>query len=101
MNDTEGTNGKDPRNKKPEVSDESWDLRETWLADIDREEYFFKLKILPEGSLNNLPGSLHYVVDEMTRIRFFIRDQKYLYYLDVSTKKSQINLCPVVKPLLA
>ena len=47
INDTEETSGKDPLNQKPEVSDGSWDLSETWLAEIDREEYFFKTKIVP------------------------------------------------------
>ena len=73
INDTEATSGKDPRIKKPEVSDESWDLRETWLAEIDMEELnVFRIKILPVGNLNNLPSSLQYVVDEKTRIPFFI-----------------------------
>ena len=72
-NGMEATSGKDSSNENPEISDDSWDLSETWLAEIDREELnVFRIKILPVGNLNNLPSNLQYVVDETTRIPFLI-----------------------------
>ena len=69
---TETAQRNDSRNSTPEELDRSWDLSETWLAEMDKEEYSFKIKVLPEGNLKNLPGSLQYVIDETTRIPFLV-----------------------------
>ena len=65
INDTEETNGKDLENLKPEVTDGSWDLSETLLAEKDRDEYVFKIKILPEGGLS---GILQKIFDDQNSI---------------------------------
>ena len=69
---TETTQSNGSRNPTTEEPDRSWDLSETWLAEMDKEEYSFKIKVLPERNLKDLPGSLQYVVDETTRIPFLV-----------------------------